>query len=180
MLLSYKECINIYKTDYNIKAALKRKEIFKIDTGIYSDIEIVNYESIIQKKYPNAVFTLNSAFYYQGLTDTIPTNYHIITSKDASKISNKHIKQLFDNNNSLDFGVETIQYCGDEIKVFTKERLLIELIRYKSKLPYDYYKEIINNYRNILFELNFELIEDYAKKLPKYKLVIDIIQKEVI
>ena len=36
---------------------------------------------IIMKKYPNAILTLNSAFYYYGLTDTIPDHYYVATPK---------------------------------------------------------------------------------------------------
>ena len=41
-----------------------------------------------------------------------------------------------------------------------KERMLVELIRYKSKLPYDYYKEIVLNYRRILPTLDVQEIQD--------------------
>jgi len=179
MLFSYAECKEKYKTDYNIKKAIKDGKLFKISPGIYSDNVNVPDTAIIQKKYPYAIFTLNSAFYYQGLTDTIPSYYHLLTNKDATKISDKSVKQSFDNNDSLQLGVETISFGGDEILVFTKERLLVELIRNKNKLPYDYYKEILGNYRKLIYKLNFEAIEDYAERLPKTHLVLDTIQKEV-
>ena len=41
---------------------------------------------IIMKKYPNAILTLNSAFYYYGLTDTIPDHYYVATPKSNRKI----------------------------------------------------------------------------------------------
>lgn len=70
----------------------------------------------------------------------------------------------------MDIGVEIINYCGDDIRVFSKERLLIELIRKKNKMPFDYYKEILRNYRKIIYELDFQLVEEYAEKLPKTNL----------
>ena len=79
----------------------------------------------------------------------------------------------------MDMGVEIINYNGDDITVFSKERLLVELIRNKSKLPYDYYKEIIGNYRKIIYELDFEAVEEYANNLPKTKMVMETIQSEV-
>jgi integrase len=53
--------------------------------------------TVIRKRYPKAVFTLNSAFYYQGLTGTIPSFYYLATGKDAAKITDKKVKQVFDN-----------------------------------------------------------------------------------
>ena len=90
-----------------------------------------------------------------------------------------YIKQIFDNNNSMDLGVELLKYNGDDILIFSRERLLIELIRNKCNLPFDYYKEIISSYRRMLYELDFQSIEEYAQQLPKTKMVMDSIQMEV-
>jgi hypothetical protein len=57
--------------------------------------------------------------------------------------------------------------------------MLIELIRYKSKLPFNYYKEILNNYRRLLPQLNPEKIRDYAEAVPKKDTVIKILRTEV-
>lgn len=179
MLFSYVECLKQYNSDYKIKKAIKEGILYKIAPGIYSDRKNEPDTAIIKMKYSNAVFTLNSAFYYQGLTDTIPSFYYLATDKDATKIKDKDIKQIFDNNNSWDIGVEVINYNGDDIRIFSKERLLIELIRNKSNLAFDYYKEIIGNYRRMIYEINFQLVEEYAEKLPKTKLVMDTIQMEV-
>ena len=180
MIFSYAECIKKYGTDYRIKKAIQEGKLYKMEPGIYSDSRCESDTAVIEKKYPHAVFTLNSAFYYQGLTDTIPLYYYLATDKNASKIVDKSFKQIFDNNNSLDIGVEIINYCGDDIRVFSKERLLIELIRKKNKMPFDYYKEILRNYRKIIYELDFQLVEEYAEKLPKTNLVMKTIQLEVL
>lgn len=179
MLFSYNECINKYNSDYKIKQAIRDGKLYKLAPGIYSDAKNVPDTAVIGKKYPKAVFTLNSAFYYQGLTDTIPSFYYLATDKDAAKITNKSVKQIFDNCDSMNIGVETISYDGVDIQVFSKERLLIELVRNRTKLPFDYYKEIIGHYRRIIYDLDFELVEEYAERLPKTKLVMDRIQMEV-
>ena len=72
MILLYKELIKKYKSNYKIKKLIEEGKIFKIEKGIYSDKKDVNYLEIISKKYPNAIFTMDSAFYYHNLTDVIP------------------------------------------------------------------------------------------------------------
>lgn len=52
------------------------------------------------------------------------------------------------------YGIEIADYKGYDIRIYNKERMLIELVRYKSKLPFDYYKEIILNYRKLLPRLD--------------------------
>lgn len=180
MILSYEECIKKYKSDYQIRKQINMHNLFKIERGMYSDKENESCAAVLMKKYPRAVFTLNSAFYYQGLTDTIPQKYYLQTDKDDTKISDTKIKQCFDNCSSMDIGVEIIDYNGDEIRVFSKERLLIELVRNRTKLPFDYYKEIIGNYRKLIYELDFQTIEEYAEELPKTDLVINTIKMEVL
>lgn len=180
MVLAYEECIKKYKSDYQIKKQIASNKLYKIEPGMYSDKEYESRTAVVMKKYPRAVFTLNSAFYYQGLTDTIPQRYYLQTDKDDAKISDKSIKQCFDNYSSMNIGVEVIDYNGDKIRVFTKERLLIELVRNRSKLPFDYYKEIIGNYRKLIYELDFQAIEEYAEILPKTELVMNTIRMEVL
>lgn len=180
MIYSYDECIEKYKSDYQIRKQIASNLLFKIEPGLYSDKKYESRTAVIMKKYPKAVFTLNSAFYYQGLTDTIPQKYYLQTDKDAAKISDKKVKQCFDNYASMDIGVELMVYNGDEIRVFSKERLLVELVRNRTKLPFDYYKEIIGNYRKLIYELDFQKIEEYADELPKTNLVMKTIRMEVL
>lgn len=129
--------------------------------------ENYSFLEVIAVKYPYAIFTLDCAFYYHFLTDVIPKKYHIITEKDAYKIKDSKIKQYFIAKDFLDYGKETKIIHNIKINIYSKERLLIELIRYKNKLPYDYYKEIIESYRRIIHELDIELIEELAITLPK-------------
>jgi len=37
-------------------------------------------------------------------------------------------------------GVEEKTINGTTIKLYSKERLLVELVRHKNKIPFDYYK----------------------------------------
>ena len=80
----------------------------------------------------------------------------------------------------LDYGKEIKNINGVDIYIYSKERLLVELIRYKNKLPFDYYKEIIESYRQIIQELDIELIENYASILPKSQMVMKTLQLEVL
>ena len=60
-----------------------------------------------------------------------------------------------------------------------KERMLIELIRNRKNLGFDYYKEIINNYREIRETLNTTKIAEYISKFSIEDYLYDVIMKEV-
>ena len=179
MIYTYSECIEKYSSDYEIRKMVDNNKLYKLRRGIYSDKKNEPELAIISKMYPNAVFTLNSAFYYYGLSDSIPSYYYLLTNKDSTKIQDKNIKQFFDNNDSLKMGLIQIDYNGIKINIFNKERLLVELIRNKHKLAFDYYKEIIDSYRKIIHQLDIQAIQEYAQSLPKTELVMKALQMEV-
>ena len=64
--------------------------------------------------------------------------------------------------------------------MYSKERMLIELLRYKSKLPFDYYKEVLLNYRKIMPQLNIQLIQEYAYAAPRSGKIMETLQTEVM
>ena len=65
-------------------------------------------------------------------------------------------------------------------RIYSRERLLIELLRYKSKLPFDLYKEVLLSFRKIITQLNMQDIQDYAMAAPKRKMIMEALQMEVL
>lgn len=181
MVYTYKEIINKYKDNYSIKKALTNKEIYKLEPGIYSDNEIVDPLLVYSKKYPNAVITMDNAFYFYDLTDVIPQKTYIATSSKSHTIRNNKIKQIFTEDDILNIGKVLVELNNDKEKVYMydKERMLIELIRKRNKIPFDYYKEIISNYREITNELDMYKIEKYLASFKNKKKIFEIMQREV-
>ena len=68
---------------------------------------------------------------------------------------------------------------GVSFKIYDKERMLIELLRFKNIYPYDYYKEILSNYRKQVYELDIERIQEYADIFPKRKMISEALSTEV-
>ena len=57
--------------------------------------------------------------------------------------------------------------------------MLIELIRNRNSYGFDYYKEIMNNYRDLKEQLDIEKITDYISAFPIEEHLYDVIMKEV-
>lgn len=179
MIYTYQEAINLYKSDFQLKKAIANGFIYKIENGIYSTEEYVSELSIISKKYPNAIFTLNSAFYYYGLTDVIPNFYYLKIMKNKT-INDNRVKVIYENSAEIDLGVTSMNINNTNIKIYNKERLLIELIRNKNQLPFDYYKEVLGNYRKIIHQLDIQMIQEFAYELPKTNIILETLQMEVL
>ncbi|WP_173017077.1 type IV toxin-antitoxin system AbiEi family antitoxin domain-containing protein [Suipraeoptans intestinalis] len=180
MLLTYKECIDRYGSDYQLKKEIASGNIFMKEKGIYSTAENISDVEVIMRKYPKAVFTDRSAFYYHSLTDVIPEYFYLATKREDSRIKDKRVKQSFLLDEIFDSGIEEILYNNMQIRVYNKERMLVELMRFKSKLPFDYYKEIIQNYRRVSEEMDFGLVEDYAYMFRNGENIMNQIQMEVL
>jgi len=178
-VLNYNQCIERYKNDYGIKKALRNKELYFIEKGVYSFEKFESDLDILTFKYPKAVLTSKSAFYYHGLSDVIPDLYYLAVDRDGSKIRDSRVKPIYEKKQLLNVGVIEMSYGSSLLSVYDKERLLIELIRNKGKLPYDYYKEILGRYREIPSELDVERIEKYALSFPKSNRIFDVLYTEV-
>ncbi len=180
MLYTYKESVQKYGSKYKLQKAIETGEIFRQDDGIYSDERYVAEEYVIAAKYKNAVYTLDSAFYRYGLTDVIPEKYYLATDRNAAKISDDRVVQVFEKRNLLQLGAVTVEQDGCIIHIYDRERLLVELLRHKSKFPFDYYKEIVLSYRDIIVDLDIRRIQDYAYAVPKSAKILERLQLEVL
>lgn len=164
---------------YRLNKAIENKELFKIDSGLYSDVEFVNPLEIITKKYPNAVFTSDSAYYYYDLTDVIPDSFYLATKRSDKRINDTDIKQIFISDNLFEFGKTQIEVDNVKINIYDEERMLVELIRKKNTIPFDYYKEIITNYRKRVDKLDIYKIGEYISYYKNEASLYDTLMREV-
>ena len=96
---------------------------------------------------------------HDGLTDVIPEVCDLATGRNAAKIRDPRVRQVFVPEEILYLGAVTDQEHDYPIRIYSRERLLIELLRYKNKLPFDLYKEVLLNFRKIIPQLNMQDIQ---------------------
>lgn len=180
MLLSRDDCLKRYGSDYLTAKQVAAGNLFQLERGIWSDLQYVPEQAIVSFKYPKAILTMLSAFYHYGLTDVIPEICDLATDRDAAKIKDRRVHQIFIPREFLEVGAETDERQGYQLRIYNRERMLIELLRNKPSLPYDLYKEILLNYRKILPQLNIQRIQDYALVSPKSNVVVNALQTEVM
>lgn len=179
MLYTHKELINTYKSNYQIEKAVKEQKIFKIEKGIYADRKNIHYLEVIIKRYPQAIITGKSAYYYHNLTDVIPDKIYLATKRTAVRINNNKIRQILVSDKLFELGKEALVYEGVIINIYNKERMLIDLARNKNQIGYDLYKEIISNYRKLANSLDTQKIEEYLQYFVNGDKIFEIIQDEV-
>ena len=122
---------------------------------------------------------MESAFLYHRLTDVVPNTYSLATPARTTAISDRRVKQYFVPEGTLDIGKMEMDVSGAKIVVYDLERMLIELMRYRRKLPYDYYKEVLGNYRSNLDRLYPAKLDDYLVAFPKRDAISRFLDLEV-
>ncbi len=178
MIYKRKEYVERYGV-YEMRKNIKEGKIHKISNGYYSDDTKNDEINIITKKYKNSVFTMESAFYILGLTNKKPLKHTIATKREGTRFKDKDIKQYYMKDNLFDIGITEVDYKNTKIRVYDKERMLIELIRNRSTLSFDYYKEIIRNYRKIINKMDGYKLVEYLGHFTNGKKIYEKILYEV-
>ena len=179
-LLSRTECIQRFGSDYYTEQEISAGRLFRVEKGVFAECQNVPELALLSWKYPKAVVTMLSAFYYYGLTDVIPDVCDLATDMDSAKIRDARVHQYFLPGDFLNVGVSEGNEQGFSIRIYSRERMLIELLRYKNKLPFDLYKEVLLNYRKIIPQLDIQKIQDIALRSPKKAMVLEALQMEVL
>ena len=73
-----------------------------------------------------------------------------------------------------------MSYNNAVIRIYSRERMLIELMRFRSRDPRDYYKEILLSYRRIIYDLDFWKVEEYASMFANGDNLMILIDTEVL
>jgi len=179
MLYHWEDVLNIYGYPSKVREALAEGQLYKINRGLYSDTPYANPFGIIAAKYPFAIITMDTAFYIHGLTDVVPDTTHLATRRNATRIMDADVTQVFASDRIFSQGMVQMDYDGVSINIYDKERMLIEAMRNSKSMPFDYYKEIITSYRAIHETLDFQKIEEYMALFKRNQTMFNILQREV-
>lgn len=160
MLYGYEDMLARYGSAYRIGRAVDAGRIYKIARGLYADERYPDPNTVVCALYPQAVLTMDSAFYLHGLTDVAPELVHAATPRNSTRIRYGRTRQYFMEVPLMGVGVSTLVHRGSSVRTFTRERMLVELLRNAGSLPLDYYKELISSYRRVVDDLDMREVED--------------------
>ena len=155
---------NLYSSGvskYEVKKLADTNILERISKGYYklcdddmSDIKLI---SLI---LPEGVLCFDSALFYYGYSDRTPLEWHIAVDKDISKsrvgLDYPYIKAYFIEHDLLELGVVNVEIEDVEIKIFSRDRLICDCLKYESKLDIETFNKAIINY-----------IEDPKKNVSK-------------
>ena len=179
MLLRFQDCMKRFGSPYQIEKAVREGRLFKMTPGVYSETGEESEIEVLQARYPKAVLTLDSAYYYYDMTDEVPELYVLATADNAPRIKESTVRQVYVPYEALMAGAVKYDYEGESLRIYDIERLLVETARMKNLMPADLYKDIILWYRANLLRLDSSKIGEYAVTFPHKDRIMSIIDAEV-
>lgn len=130
---------------------VENKEVIRIKNGYYTyGIERFSEEALVSKLFPDGLLCMESALYAYGYISRKPVGFHIAidknTSKSRFKLDYPKVIPYYTEPEVLTIGATTIQYEGCEFKVYDKDRLICDCLKYESKMNREDFKEAIQSY----------------------------------
>lgn len=179
-VMTYEQAVEDAGSPFLLKKKLESGELYKLSRGVYSKTEHPDSLVLAHVLYPESVVTMDSALYAHGLTDVIPDKTHLATSRSAVRITRPGYSQYFTEDTLLNPGAVDVEHQEGLVRMYNRERMLVEVMRRQASLPLDYYKEVIDSYRKIAGDLDIALIEDYMSLFKRNDYMFDILQREVL
>ena len=120
--------------------------LVRIKNGYYTDrIDRFSEEELIARLFPDARLCMESALYAYGYIREKPYGWHLAVDKNTSKSRFKldfpPVVPLYAEPETLTLGVTEIDYGGAKMKIFDRERLMCECLKYEDKMERELFKE---------------------------------------
>lgn len=154
--------------------------IEKVRYGYYQWVNPDDYSEAgtISRLFPDAVLCMDTALRYYGYSDRTPADWHLAVSKDSGKsrfkIDYPFVKPYYVEPSMLELGLTIGNIDGHSIRVYDKERVICDCLRYRNKMDKEIFNKAIQSYILDAGKSIPKLME-YAKLLRVKKIAKDLI-----
>ena len=152
----------------------------KIRHGYYQWIDNDNLSEAvtISKLFPDGILCMDTALRHYGYSDRTPAQWHIAVSKFSNrtrfKIDYPFVKPYFVAPELLEIGLCEQKIDGNKVRMYDKERVICDCLRYRNKMDKEIFNKAIQGYVNDTSKSIPKLME-YSVPLRCQKLVKDLI-----
>ena len=130
---------------------VEKGDLIRIKSGYYT-IRIGDYseDELIVKLFPDAVLTMECALYAYGYIKRKPYGYQIAVDKNTSKSRFKlefpQVTPFYAEPETLQSGVDRIDFGNAKMQIFDKDRLICECLKYEDKMERAVFQEGVLSY----------------------------------
>ena len=125
---------------------VEKGDILRIKSGYYAvHLSDFTEEELVAKLFPDCVLNLENALYAYGYIKKKPYGWRLAVDKNTSKSRFKmdypKIIPMYAEPETLQLGVTEIQLSDVTVRIFEKERLICECLKYEDKMDRERFKE---------------------------------------
>lgn len=167
--------LNIYKSQ--IRFYIDKGIIEKVSHGLYMSTKIFKDEYyILQKKYPSAIFSYNTALHILNLTNKTPSVIDITVPRNKKVRGHYNIHYVSENYYEIGI-IKVTSPLGNPVKVYNAERCICDMLKSES-FDIELQNKILDNYFRSK-ERNINKLLEYAKIFNIYEKVNTLVEYAV-
>ncbi len=126
-------------------------KLIRIKSGYYTDrIDRFTEEELIARLFPDARLCMDSALYAYGYISQKPYGWHLAVDKNTSKarfrMDYPKVIPYYTEPEALEIGSVTMELWGNTYRIYDRERLICDCLKYEAKLDREVFKEAIQSY----------------------------------
>lgn len=129
---------------------------------------------ILQKKYPSAIFSYNTALHILNLTNKTPLEIDITVPRNKRVRGNYNVHRVSDNYYEIGI-IEVMSPLGNKVKVYNAERCICDMLRNEKEFDLELQNRVLDYYFNSK-DKSIELLLEYSKKFNIYEKVNTIVE----
>ena len=123
----------------------------KIRNGVYTAVNIpYSEDTLVAAMFPDGVLTMESALFSYGYITERPMAYSIAISKNVSKsrflLDYPIVLPYYTEPKVLEMGVTEISMGGKDMRIYTIDRLICDVLKYEEKLSKETYRAAVMAY----------------------------------
>lgn len=145
-----------------IQQLIQEGYIEKVRYGYYQWVDQDDFSEIstINRLFPDAILCMETALRYYGYSDRTPGDWHLAVSKDSGKsrfkIDYPFVKPYYVEPAVLEIGLTTGEIDGHYVRIYDKDRVICDCLRYRNKMDKEIFNKAIQGY-----------ISDTSKSIPR-------------
>ena len=149
--------------------------IERVSHGLYMDSKLFEDDYyILQKKYPLAIFSYNTALHILNLTNRTPNEIDITVPRDKKVRGNYNVHRVSEGYYEIGI-IYAICPLGNPVKVYNAERCICDMLRTEGEFDLELQNRVLNYYWNSK-DKNIDLLLQYAKIFNIYDKVNTIVE----
>jgi len=164
----------------NVQKLIDAGLVEKVRYGYYQWVRPDDFSEAgtVIRLFPDAILCMDTALRYYGYSDRTPGDWHLAVSKDSGKsrfhIDYPFVKPYYIEPAVLELGLAKGSIDGHEVRIYDKDRVICDCLRYRNKMDKEIFNKAIRSYIDDP-QKNIPKLMEYAGPLRVKKAVKDLI-----